>query len=182
MKRIVIDPGHGGQDPGAVAWGVKEKDLTWLYSLSLKWFLQKLGHQVILTRWGDVFVPLGYRAQIAKGNDAFVSIHFNAGDERARGMEVWFHDNDPKGQKFAEIVEEDLRKIATSRGIKKDTDRYRSGFCVLRLCSAWGIPAILIEVGFLTNYQECKLVSTDGERVRRMQTLAISIDKYLKGG
>lgn len=181
-KCIVIDPGHGGSDPGAVGFGVKEKDLTWKYSLSLKWFLEKLGYQVILTRWGDVFVPLGVRPQIAKGKDAFVSIHFNAGDERARGLEVWYHDDDPKGKKFAEIVESDMRKVATSRGVKRDTARYRTGFCVLRLCSQWGIPAILVEVGFITNYEENKILQTDNERQRLMQTLASAIDEFMKGG
>ncbi|MBC7330264.1 N-acetylmuramoyl-L-alanine amidase [bacterium] len=181
-KCIVIDPGHGGTDPGAVGFGVREKDLAWKYSLSLKWFLQKLGYDVILTRWSDVYVPLGIRPQIARGKDAFVSIHFNAGSEQARGLEVWYHDNDRKGKKFAETVEGVMRKVTTSRGVKRDTSRYKRGFCVLRLCSAWGIPAILVEVGFITNYEENKALMRDNERLRLMQSLALAIDKFMKGG
>jgi len=97
-------------------------------------------------------------------------------------LEVWFHDNDIKGKKFAEMVESGMRKVATSRGVKRDTARYRTGFCVLRLCSAWKIPAILVEVGFITNPEENKILQTDSERQGLMQALASAIDKFMKGG
>lgn len=184
MRKIAIDPGHGGSDPGCVGFGVKEKDLALKYSLSLKWLLEKKGYSVVLTRDKDVFVGLSERPLIAKRvrADVFISIHFNAGDSRASGLEVWYHDNDVNGKRLAEVAESELKKVVNSRGVKKDTDRYRSGFAVLRGCSRNGIPAILVEVGFLTNFTENSMLVTDAVRIKLMSVLADSIDRYLKGG
>ncbi|MBC7327539.1 N-acetylmuramoyl-L-alanine amidase [bacterium] len=182
MKRILIDPGHGGSDPGAVANGVKEKDLAWQYSLTLKYLLQQKGYDVGLTRWGDAFVPLGWRGQLAKGYDVFCSVHFNAGSEKAKGTEVWYHDKKTRGKQLASLVERELKKVCSSRSIKKDTNRYRTGFCVLRVAEGKGVPAILVEVDFITNPEMAKLLQTREERIKRMQAVADGIDKFLKGG
>jgi N-acetylmuramoyl-L-alanine amidase len=97
VKRIVIDPGHGGKDKGAVGpSGVYEKTVTLALGLELKRVLEsQLGCQVILTRTTDKFVPLEARAAMANASkaDLFISIHTNAHpDPRYFGTETYFLD------------------------------------------------------------------------------------------
>ncbi|MFH1379565.1 MAG: N-acetylmuramoyl-L-alanine amidase [bacterium] len=94
-KIIVIDPGHGGKDPGAIGRnGTKEKDLNLKLALKLEKILKNKGNfTVILTRDTDVFIPLLKRAQIANSNkaDLFVSIHCNASlKKESEGFEIYF--------------------------------------------------------------------------------------------
>lgn len=180
MKRILVDPGHGGKDPGAVSSEVKEKDLAWKYSLTLKYFLEKKGYYVGLTRWSDVDVPLGWRGQQAVGYDVFTSIHFNAGSSQAEGAEVWYHDDSRRGKILATFVSAELEKIGKFRGIKKDTTRYRSGFCVLRVAEGKGVPSILIEVDFISNPKAVRKLTPNDERIKRMRAVADGIDKFLQ--
>ena len=94
IETIVIDPGHGGKDPGAISRrGTREKDIVFDVAKRLKRDLQKEGLNVILTREKDVFIPLYKRAQFAneKGADLFISIHANASrSSRMKGVEVFY--------------------------------------------------------------------------------------------
>jgi len=94
IKTIVIDPGHGGQDPGAISCrGIKEKDLNLKIAKYLKEELGDRGFKVILTRERDIFIPLQGRVDIAKRNkaDIFISIHGNSSrTKRLRGTEVYY--------------------------------------------------------------------------------------------
>jgi N-acetylmuramoyl-L-alanine amidase len=94
VSRIVIDPGHGGHDPGAKGKGVNEAELVLDVALRLEKLLQKIpGVEVILTRRTDDFVPLQERTLIAnrEGADLFLSIHANASSSsQARGVETYF--------------------------------------------------------------------------------------------
>lgn len=183
MKKIMIDPGHGGEDPGALGWNEeREKDFAWRYALTLKWLLERMGYITGLTRWGDVSVPLGWRGQMAGGYDVFISLHFNAGSDTAEGAEVWFHDESRRGKLLAMWVDAELRKVGKSRGTKKDVSRFGNGFCVLRVAEGKGVPAILVEVDFITNPRVAERLSADKERVKRMRAVANGIDKFLKGG
>jgi len=97
IKRIILDPGHGGKDPGAIGiGGLREKDVVLKVARKLARKLTRtLGCQVILTRNSDVFIPLEERTAIAntKEGDLFVSIHANsAPSSRARGIEVYYLD------------------------------------------------------------------------------------------
>jgi len=91
---IVIDPGHGGKDPGAIAFGMKEKDIVLKTGKRLAVHLRKkLGATVILTREGDTFLPLEERTAIANTNsaDLFISLHINAHPSPdIRGFETYF--------------------------------------------------------------------------------------------
>jgi N-acetylmuramoyl-L-alanine amidase len=94
VSRIVIDPGHGGHDPGATGKGATEADLVLDVALRLQKLLEKVrGVDVILTRRTDEFVPLQERTAIAnrEGADLFLSIHANASaNDQARGIETYF--------------------------------------------------------------------------------------------
>ena len=94
VARIVVDPGHGGHDPGAQTKGLNEADLTLDIALRLeKLLLQEPGLEVVLTRRSDVYVPLEERTAIAnrEGADLFLSIHANTSrSASARGVETYF--------------------------------------------------------------------------------------------
>ena len=95
IKTIVIDPGHGGRDAGAVGrkFRLKERDLTLAISRKLKNILEDHGIRVIMTRDRDVFIPLEERVRIANssGTDLFVSIHINASRSRMmNGFECYY--------------------------------------------------------------------------------------------
>ena len=95
IKRVVIDPGHGGKDPGAIGRsGLREKDVVLDIAKQLGEILQKeKGLEIVYTREKDIFVPLNERTEIANSNgaDLFISIHVNASRRRnARGVETYF--------------------------------------------------------------------------------------------
>jgi len=93
IRRIVIDPGHGGRDPGCIWRGIKEKDITLRVSKLLARRLRAMGYEVYLTRTRDVYLSLEKRIAIAnmKHADLFISIHVNAYRNRAlRGIETYF--------------------------------------------------------------------------------------------
>ncbi len=94
VKTIVVDPGHGGRDPGAVSpWGLKEKEVNLGIALYLKEFLEDRGFRVYLTRGDDRFVSLNERVRFSRENkaDLFISIHANAYRlTKIRGFEVYY--------------------------------------------------------------------------------------------
>ncbi|MBL7072057.1 MAG: N-acetylmuramoyl-L-alanine amidase [Candidatus Omnitrophica bacterium] len=93
IKKVVIDPGHGGKDPGAVSRsGLYEKTVVLDVAKKIKKLLEQEGIDVTMTRDSDIFIPLGKRARIANENDAdlFVSIHANANNNRwIKGFEIY---------------------------------------------------------------------------------------------
>jgi N-acetylmuramoyl-L-alanine amidase len=94
ISRIIIDPGHGGKDPGATGPnGVKEKDITLAVSKELAARLHEDGYEIFLTRKDDTFIPLEERTAFAnrKKADLFISVHVNANDKVSlRGVETYF--------------------------------------------------------------------------------------------
>ncbi len=94
VRKIVIDPGHGGKDPGASAFGLKEKDIVLQVAKRLsKKLKEELGCEVILTRDKDVFLSLEERTAIANANsaDLFISLHLNAHpSEKVFGFETYY--------------------------------------------------------------------------------------------
>ena len=94
VRKIVIDPGHGGKDPGAMAFGLKEKDIVLKIARKVETILKNKHHfQVTLTRTKDIYLPLEERTAIAntQGGDLFISVHVNAHpDKTIGGIETYF--------------------------------------------------------------------------------------------
>ena len=94
VKKIVLDPGHGGKDPGAMAFGLKEKDIVLDIAKKLAPLLKKeLGCEVVLTRTDDSFISLEERTALANTNNAdlFISLHINAhSSSKVRGIETYY--------------------------------------------------------------------------------------------
>jgi N-acetylmuramoyl-L-alanine amidase len=119
VARVVIDPGHGGHDPGAMTMGLSEADVVLDVALRLEALLLKQpGVEVVLTRRADVFVPLDERTALAnrEGADLFLSIHANASeDDRARGIETYFLNFAPSPAAEAVAARENAASSRTMR-------------------------------------------------------------------
>lgn len=145
---VVIDPGHGGIDPGSEWFGVQEKELTLDLGLRMERILQDRGFKTVMTRRTDVYVELGERAEMAnRHRDAvFISLHFNATmSGEITGVETYFLSDG--GMRLAQVVHSHLmRKLNTrDRGVK------RNSLKVLRDTKGM---AILVECGFISNRWE----------------------------
>lgn len=128
IRRIVVDPGHGGHDPGAVGPnGIQEKDVVLAIGLKLRdLFKEELGVDVVMTRSTDVFIPLEERTAIANkvGADLFVSVHANAAPSRsAAGIETYYL-NLAKTDKVAQLAAKEngtsLEKVSVLQAILFD--------------------------------------------------------------
>jgi N-acetylmuramoyl-L-alanine amidase len=119
VARIVIDAGHGGYDPGAMNDGVSEADVVLDVAMRLERLLvQQPGVEVVLTRRGNVYVPLEERTAMANraGADLFLSIHANASeDDRARGIETYFLNFAPNPAAEAIAARENAASARTMR-------------------------------------------------------------------
>src|SRR5213596_520137 len=203
VETVVLDPGHGGHDKGALSRYGSEKDFALDVARTLRPLLQAKGLRVIMTREGDYFVPLEVRAQIANAarNSIFVSIHFNAtnDDPNATGFEIFSFtprgapstsDNwlTPTALSMQAGSEVDAQSMALSaciyhsllghipefdRGIK------RARFAVLRLTR---VPAVLVEGGFLTERGESQLIAKKDWRVKLAQAIGAGVENYVALG
>jgi N-acetylmuramoyl-L-alanine amidase len=119
VSRIVIDPGHGGHDPGAMNMGLSEAELVLDVALKLEKLLMKQpGVEVVMTRRSNVFVPLEERTALAnrEGADLFLSIHANASeDDRVRGIETYFLNFAPNPAAEAVAARENAASARTMR-------------------------------------------------------------------
>ena len=150
MKRLVIDLGHGGHDPGAIGPNkTHEADVVLAIGNELNELLKGYELEVKFTRLSNVYLSLSERAKIANDfkADYFLSIHINsATDSSVRGVEVWQYSNkNDKLNKFSNGLCEDVAKIfnVRNRGIKLSQK-----FSVLKNTN---MPAALIEVDFISN-------------------------------
>lgn len=176
IKKILLDPGHGGEDGGASSRdGILEKDLNLRLTLFLRDYLIGEGYEVIMTRESDVSIhdsgaktisakknsDLRNRRKMIKtsGADVFISIHMNSFPEsKYKGAQVFYAANSEISRAFAQAVQDELRlKLSpeNSREIKKaDNNIY-----ILR--EAGSSCCVLVECGFLSNPEEAALLNTD---------------------
>lgn len=173
---MVIDAGHGGSDPGAVANGLREKDVNLDVSLRVERLLKAKGITVLMTRRTDVFHTLDYRAAfgVKNGADAFVSIHANAASAGVSGSETFYSAsvaNDSK--QLATFIQNRLYKAMdhNNRGAKQ------YGYRVL---AANPLPAALVELGFLTNTQDANKLASATYKERAAVAIADGIEDYYK--
>ena len=215
-RRVIIDPGHGGHDPGAMKNGLREKELVLDISRRVAKFLEADGgYEVILTRNSDVFVPLEERTAIAnsRGADLFISIHANSSrNRRARGLETYYLNlatspeaeetaarenaistrrmtelqellrqimNNSKiaeSREFAHYVQDSLVDAVVKNGKRRTRDLGVKTAPFYVLLGA-NMPSVLVEVSFVSNPDDAKLLSSDDFR----HQIAKSIVKGIRG-
>jgi N-acetylmuramoyl-L-alanine amidase len=219
VKRVVLDAGHGGSDPGATALDLKEKEITLDIGERLKTLLERDGYEVIVTRDGDRTIALKDRAVVANSSksDIFVSIHVNAIVKHieSRGIETYYlgATDDPSLTRLAAAENRvsgysmaDMRKLLD--GVYADARRdesqalaaavQRKLYTNLRANDAalenWGVkrapfvvlvatdmPAILAEVGCISNEQEAAMLRRPDHRQKIADALFEGIRAYAKG-
>ncbi len=172
---VIIDPGHGGKDSGAIGiGGVLEKDIILPIGKRIAEVLERNGIQVIMTRDSDYFVTLPGRVVMAERAkaDVFVSVHANsAGANRpeVNGLETYHYDS---GLTLARIVHS---KILQSLNVRDRSVR-KARFYVLRKNS---MPAILVETGFLTGREDVAKLTSSAYQNQMADAIAQGIIQYL---
>jgi len=219
-RRIVIDPGHGGHDPGAVGLnGLYEKDVVLDIALKLKEILSKNPlYEVFLTRETDIYIPLEARTAIAnkKNADLFVSIHANASPQRkAKGVETYllnWTDNNEANRVAARENKISLKKMKEMNkqmdvlgGILGDLERQMKRDESVHLAHQiqnsmittldnredlgvkWAMffvlfgarmPSVLVEVSFISNPEEERLLSDVSYRSQVAHAIADGLNRY----
>jgi N-acetylmuramoyl-L-alanine amidase len=161
MAYIVIDPGHGGKDPGAIGFKINEKDVVLNLAKKLNDHLGQYEKAVVsLTRWDDRFLELSERAKFAndRNADLFISLHNNAASASAHGFESFIYVNaSTTTARYQTILHEQVMNYLAQVGIH-DRGKKRANYAVLRETK---MPAILLENLFITNEKENKLLKDD---------------------
>lgn len=220
VVRIVLDPGHGGKDPGAVGKnGTREKDINLNVGLLLKAMLEKeLGVEVLMTRSDDRFIPLSGRTKFAmdKKADLFVSLHTNASRNRsAKGLETYYlSTSSTSDSRAVEALENDVVELYEGAEAKRNYDaldfilsdmsqteflEYSNDLATLvqrnMVSGAQGqdrgvkqasfyvlrgafMPAILIEMGFISNLNEEAVLANKQYQERLARTIFEGIKRF----
>ena len=180
---IVIDPGHGGSDAGAIGpTGVKEKDVALAVALKVRDLLEEQGDPVVMTRTTDrdVYSPQATNAQELQARvskaplDAsmFISIHCNAfSNPESHGMETYFYTGSSLGRRLAKLINEELERYGElfNRGVKS------ANFYVLKHSA---VPATLLELGFVTNPEEEQLLADEEYQEALARAIVTGINRY----
>lgn len=219
---IVIDPGHGGTDPGTQGYAkTYEKQLTLAYGLALKKAIERTGrYRVLLTRSKDVYVGLKERVHIARTHKGslFISLHADAhADKHMRGLSVYTL-SETASDKEAEALAAKENKVGLLEDVDLDTKnpevagilidiiqretanasslfaeslisevgqnvtllKYPHRFAGFRVLTAPDIPSLLVELGYLSNPDEEKLLNSPAYKKKVVNAIIRSIDVYVK--
>ncbi|MGN0370775.1 MAG: N-acetylmuramoyl-L-alanine amidase [Butyrivibrio sp.] len=188
---IVIDPGHGGSDPGKVSdTGLLEKDINLEIALLLKEELDS-DYRVILTRESDMGLysendtnkkasDMRERCRIIEEEkaDMLISIHQNSyTDPDVKGAQVFYYTHSAEGKKLAESIQNSIKEIASpdnNRVSKSNNDYY--------MLLHTSCPAVIVECGFLSNPGEAELLNSKDYRKLIVSAIRKGIDDYLSEG
>jgi len=186
---VVIDPGHGGRDPGVTVGDLKEKDIVLDISLRLRELLCAAGATVVMTREEDKDLSnegnfeygtkkrrdMLNRCEIINGAgaDLFVSIHANAFPSgRWYGAQVFYEGSSAEGAKLARFIQDELRR-------QTDTKRNASDKVNHFLLKHSNIPSATVEVGFLSNPKEASLLASEEYRQKLAWVIFCGLARYL---
>jgi len=173
---VMVDPGHGGQDPGAIGiGGIQEKDIILPIAQQVAALLEQQGVQAVLTRDSDYFVDLAPRVAMAErvGASLFVSIHANSlslSRPDVNGLETYYFSS---GVGLARTIHNSVLQNANvgNRGVRQ------ARFFVLRKTS---MPAVLVEVGYVTGAQDAARLSNPAFQRQMAEAIARGILEYIR--
>ncbi|MGO0122878.1 divergent polysaccharide deacetylase family protein [Desulfothermobacter acidiphilus] len=185
-KTVVLDPGHGGCDPGAVnmGMGIYEKHINMAVARRLQSRLQAMGARVLLThndpdrperageKWELPYISLNQRVQLAnrEGADLFLSLHVNSfSDPNRAGKECFYARTSEEGRRLAECLR---RELATLGG---ETACHPSSLYVLQHTR---MPAVVVEMGYLSNTNEAARLLDPEYQQRLAEALSAGIKRY----
>ncbi|WHX77640.1 SH3 domain-containing protein [Priestia flexa] len=170
-KLIVIDPGHGGHDPGAVGQDELEKNLALRTAKLVAAQVESAGGTVLFTRSDDTFISLDGRTKISNASeaDAFVSIHYNAGSSSATGIETYYYS--ARDQELAKYIQESMVQHTNMR----DRGAQQANFYVLKHNNK---RSVLVELGFVSNPSEEDRIATEQYQQQVSRGIAEGISRY----
>ena len=174
---VIIDAGHGAHDPGTISpTGIKEKDINLRVAAKVANLLEQRNLPVVMTRWQDTFIELEERAEIGNRRKAalFVSIHSDsAPSSSAQGFTIYVAAGaSAESYRAAHAINQAMEKTGmNNRGVREQDYRV--------LMKSKG-PAVLIELGYLSNPQDAARLADDRFRDRMAQAIADGIQAYLK--
>lgn len=165
--KIFLDAGHGGNDPGAIGNNLQEKNVTLAVAKRVQYHLERLGQTVIMSRTSDSTVSLSSRTINcnSKGCDIAISIHCNAFNGNAKGLETYTYAKQTNEIKLAQAVHNSIisaKLFTVNRGIKQ------ANFHMVRETK---MPAILVELAFIDNLTDSNLLKN------KQEEFAIAITK-----
>ena len=172
--KVVIDPGHGGSDYGAIREGINEKDITLDVSQRVASILKSKGYKVAMTRNDDTYVSLQERVDFSENEapEIFVSIHVNSAvASEPCGIETHYYHDYSTG--LAKIIHSHLIKEIDT----KDRGLFKSKFYVINHTT---VPAILVEMGFLSNEKERAELISDKRKQKTAKAIAEGVIEYCK--
>ncbi len=192
-KVVVLDAGHGGEDPGAVSnfSGLKEKDVTLIIANKAKALLEEAGYKVIMTRTEDVLNYDDENASMTKkrrqdllkrkkimdesGADIVVSIHLNAfTDEKYCGAQVFYTKESLSSKKLAMSIQQAFREVVDSNN-EREALKKNEDIIITKNCK---ITTVIAECGFLSNQEEEALLCDDAYRDKIAAAIKRGIDSY----
>ncbi len=186
---VVIDPGHGGRDPGKV--GVNEaleKDINLNIALKLKEFLNLNDVNVVMIREEDIglyeesdsnkkVADMRKRVDIINSSNAIlaISIHQNSfTQESVKGAQVFYYSNSPQGKVYANIMQNQLIKSLKDGNTKKEKGNDSYYMLTKTTC-----PIVIVECGYLSNYNEANLLSTEVYQEKLAWSIHLGVMTYL---
>ncbi len=189
---IVIDPGHGGEDGGAAANGLLEKDINLSIALKLRDMLKAAGYKTVMTREEDVSIydtsssttrekknsDLKNRTEIMNSdkNNILVSIHQNKFEqEKYSGTQMFYSVNDPGSEKLAE----ELRKSVTGLLQPENKRELKPASDSIYILKQAQVPAVIAECGFLSNAHEASKLSDEAYQQKMAFALCCGIMSYV---
>ncbi|PLT32568.1 N-acetylmuramoyl-L-alanine amidase [Bacillus sp. V5-8f] len=177
-KIIVIDPGHGGSDPGAIGKGkTQEKVINLQTANELKVLLENAGAKVIMTRTSNTSRKLELQERVDISHkykaDVFISIHYNAGSSQATGIDTYYDKTYGNEAELAKCIQTELIKQTgmKDRGVKT------AGFYVIKKNK---MPSVLVELGFISNPNEEKLIATKAYQQKAAKGIFNGLVKYFE--
>lgn len=183
-KVIYLDPGHGGIDSGATYKNIKEDSINLDYSKKLKEKLEKKGAIVYLTRYDDYDLSISKtnrkksdiinRVNLINNSDAnlFISIHLNSENSNLwSGIQVFYDKINSKNEILANILQNNLKKVSVKKRNAKNIEN-------LLLLKKTEIVGVLIELGFISNFNDRKVILSEDYKEKVCDLIVESIEEY----
>lgn len=176
---VIVDPGHGGSDPGSAGNGLIEKDVVLDISKRAKRYFQKTPMQVKMTRETDVFIPLSGRVRFANAHkgDLFISIHANAFNGSASGIETYYYGagNNPYVAQSKALATYTQKRMLEAWKLADRKVKHKS----LHVIRENSMPATLVEIGFIDNKKDSAYIGSASHRDAMAKAIFLGTLDYL---
>lgn len=167
-RKVFLSAGHGGSDPGATAYGLKEKDINLHTLLACKEELERHGVEVIASRTNDADDPVSQEVNEANASGADIAVSFHANAGGGDGFEAFYYSTNALGKKLAQLGEKHVKALGqNSRGIKTGNH--------LKFVRATTMPAVLFESFFVDNAND----KTIGDTVEEQRAFGVAYAKAI---